>query len=185
VLESNRGFHEGQVAQAVMDHLAKTEGWRVERWEPRPKRDANPDFVVVLEDWRRVGIEVREFLDPKYAQQIRYAKDRGKFVPPPREWDPYSIKKKVCADLVKKDRKRPTWGGRLNEYLVVEYTDEALISSQPDLADAAFKQRIPVACSLVTRAFFVLLYVPKSAGHRPRIYEIPVESRLSSTADPN
>jgi GNAT superfamily N-acetyltransferase len=81
VFESNRGFHEGQVAQAVMDHLAKTEGWRVERWEPRPKRNANPDFVVVLEDWRRVGIGVREFLDPKYAQQIRYAKDRGKFVP--------------------------------------------------------------------------------------------------------
>ena len=95
-----------------------------------------------------------------------------------------SIKEKIYADLVKKDRKRPTWGGRLDEYLVVEFTDEALISSQSHLADAALKQMTPVACSLVTRAFFVLLYVPKSAGPRPRIYEIPVLPGSGSVQDP-
>ena len=84
---------------------------------------------------------------------------------------------------MKKDQKHPTWGGRLDEYLVAEYTDEALISSQPHVADAALTQMAPVACSLVTRAFFVLLYVPRSAGPRPRIYEIPVQpgsSQMSS-----
>jgi hypothetical protein len=140
--------------------------------------------VVLREEGRRVGIEVTELLDSNHAKQIRYAKERGKPIPPPREWDPESIEK-VCADLMKKDRKPPTWGGRLDEYLVVEYTDEALISSQSHVADAAFKQMIPVACSLVTRAFFVLLYVPRSAGPRPRIYEIPVQPRRGSAADPN
>jgi hypothetical protein len=185
VFEFDRGFHECRAAEAVIGHLSHKEGWRVNLWQPRPSPQANPDFVVVLEDGRRVGIEVTEFIDPKYAEQMRVAKDRGHPIPLPREWDAPGIEGKVRADLEKKDQKRPTWGDRLDEYLVVVHTDESLIGSQPDVADAAFAQMAPVACSLVTRAFFVLLFVPKSAGPRPRIYKIPVQSRRSSAADPN
>src|SRR5918996_4194675 len=119
VFESDRGFHEGQVAQAIIDHLEL----RVKSWEPRPTCNANPDFVVVLEDDSRIGIEATEFLDQRCAQRTRYAKEHGKPVPLPRQWDAASIEKKVRADLVKKDQKRPTWGGCLGEYLVAEYTD--------------------------------------------------------------
>jgi hypothetical protein len=173
VFESDREFHEGQVAQALIDHL----GLRVKSWEPRPVRNATPDFVVVREDNRRIGIETTEFLDQRYAQCTRYAKEHGKPIPPPRQWDAESIENKVRSDIVKKDQKQPIWGGRLDEYLVAEYTDEPSIISQPQLADAALMQMAPIACSLVTRAFFVLLYVPPSAGPRPRIYEVPVQPR--------
>jgi hypothetical protein len=147
----------------------------VKSWELRPVRNANPAFVVVLEEHGRIGIETTEFLDQRYAQRTRHAKEHGKPIPPPRQWDAASIEKKVRADVVKKDQKRPTWGGRLDEYLVAEYTDEASIVSQPQLADTALMQMASVACFLVTRAFFVLLYGPQSAGPRPRIYEVPVQ----------
>lgn len=59
VFESDREFHEGQVARAIIVHL----GWRVKSWALRPIRNANPDFVVVLEEHGRIGIETTEFLD--------------------------------------------------------------------------------------------------------------------------
>jgi hypothetical protein len=131
LFESDRGFHEGRAAHAVINHLADREGWRVRSWEPRPECNANPDFVVVLEDGRRAGIEVTEFLSCERAEQMREAKKRGKPIPPPNEWDAAAIEKKVCADLMEKDQKHPVWGGHLDEHLVVEYTDENLIRSGP------------------------------------------------------
>ena len=77
VFESDRGFHEGQAAHAVIDHLADKEGWRVRSWELRPQCEANPDFVVVLEDGRHVGIEVTEFLDPIMPNRCVWQRSAG------------------------------------------------------------------------------------------------------------
>ena len=102
--ESDKEFHEREAAQAIIDHL----GWRVKSWEPRPVLNANPDFVVVREDNRRIGIEVRELIDPDSAKQMRFAKQCAKPIPLPHEWDTANLEEKIRADLLKKDQKHPT-----------------------------------------------------------------------------
>jgi hypothetical protein len=170
-------------ADAVIGYLAK-EGWGLRSMRLPPQRHLTPDVVAVLQDGRRVGVEVTELRDPrsaKRAQAVKEGKEGEHFY---RIWDNAGIQEAVYDALLCKDQKRPTWGASFDEYLVVVHTDEPLISSQPDTADAALRQMASAALRRVTRAFFLIWYVPKSAGPRPRIYEIPVLSGAGSPRDP-
>lgn len=159
------------------------EGWRLESLQSPPKRHLNPDVVAVLADGRRVGVEVTELRDERSAERAQAVKDGRETAHLYRTWDAASIQVKLCGHLRKKDRKRPTallckdgksraWGDPLDEYLIVVHTDEPLIGVRE--ADAALMQMAPLSLSQVTRAFFLIWYVPKSAGSRPKIYEISI-----------
>ena len=89
---------------------------------------------------------------------------------------PSADQKRRTAVLCK-DGNRRAWGDPLDEYLVVVHTDEPLISSQ--LADAALRPMTMTGLSRVTKAFFLIWYVPRSVGSRPKIYEISVLSERS------
>jgi hypothetical protein len=174
-------FIELQAAKAVINHL----GWQLENpLKSPPKPNLSPDVLAMIKDGCRVGIEVTEFCDEKYIKHMQAVKDRKETVARhPRSWSPANIQDKIRASLAEKDLKRHNalvrasdlWCEPLDKYFVVVHTDEALISSQPHVADAALAAIGPLELSQVTRAFFLIWYVQKSVGRRPRIYEIAVD----------
>jgi hypothetical protein len=172
---------EVRAAEAVINHL----GWQLENpLELPPKPDLSPDVLAMTKNGRRVGVEVTELCDQDHIEHMEAVK-KGKVAVarPPRSWSQVSIQDEIRTLLVKKDQKRHkalsgadfTWCEPLHEYFVVVHTDERLIHSQPHIADAALSELAPVALSQVTRAFFLIWYVPKSVGPRPRIYEVALD----------
>ena len=134
----------------------------------------------VLEDGRRMGIEIRELIERRYAERAAAVKKRKETEHLYRLWDCESIQDRVRAALLAKDKKIPTWGSPFAEYVGVVHTDEPLIISRPAAAAAALKAMPPVALGQITRAFVVIWYVPRSFGPRPWICEIPVSKHGSS-----
>jgi hypothetical protein len=174
----DRRVTEALAAEAVIKHL----GWRLECFELAPKPDRSPDVLAVIENGSRIGIEVIELGDQGHIEHMEAVKKgREAVARPPRA--PASIQDEIRARLVEKGQKRHkallggdrSWCEPLDEYFVVLHTDERLIHSQPDIADAALAGLAPVALPQVTRAFFLIWYVPKSVGPRPRIYEIALD----------
>lgn len=178
----DKSWTERRAAKEVIDHLAG-EGWQLKTLERPPEPRLSPDAVAVLDDGRRIGIEATELRDERSAERARAVKEGREAAHFHRAWDPVSLQEGLHAALLLKDQKRRNailrghaWGDPLDEYLVVVHTDELLISSRPDIADAALTEIAPAELCYVARAFFLIWYVPRSAGPRPGIYEMPVLS---------
>lgn len=175
---------ERQAAWAVIKHL----GWERKTLDSPPERRRSPAVVAVLNDGRRVGIEVTEFCDKDYIERMEAAKKGKRSRPLPVIWKPEIIQANVRAALQEKDNKRHlflskpdserhAWGHALDEYLVVVHTDESSFSTEPELAGIALRTTAPVSVSEITRAFFMIWYVSKRIGARPKIHDIPTWSR--------
>lgn len=172
---------EGLAAEAVINHL----GWQLKSLEFPPRPELSPDVLAVIRNGRRVGVEVTELCDQDFIKRQQKRKKGEKASSSPFDWSPSSIKDSLRACLVEKDCKRHKaildgdnlWCEPLDEYFVAVHTDEPLITSQSHIADAALVDIAPVALPQVTRAFFLIWYVPKSVGPRPRIYEIALADK--------
>ena len=171
---------EALAAEAVIKHL----GWQLENpLELPPKPNFSPDVLAVIKNGSRVGVEVTELCDQDLIKRQQKRKKGEKASSSPFDWRPSSIQDRLRTCLVGKNCKRHQallnvdnlWCEPLEEYFVVVHTDEPLITSQPHIADAALAELAPVALPQVTRAFFLIWYVPKSVGPRPRIYEIALD----------
>jgi hypothetical protein len=170
----------------VINHL----GWQVKSLEFPPRPELSPDVLALIEDGSRVGVEVTELCDQDFIKRQQKRKKGEKASSSPFDWTASSIQEKLRACLVEKGCKRyrtllngdDLWCEPLAEYFVVVHTDEPLICSQPDLADVALAELAPVALPQVTRAFFLIWYVPKSVGPRPRIYEIAIADKKTGSA---